>query len=237
MTNQPSRLIWLRQAGALLLAGLVVCGSPTKSEAALRQSAIVGAVYTRAIAVRPIVFDSQNESRIVMGVPNVGVPKTTINDISFVADNMVRFIDGSMHLTGGILIDEGNWMERPKSSADFVQHGEMNGIFVEACGRLAMVPHFNLEVSFPIDNFDLASPCKISTIDLPSGSFAAYYETIGDVSQKGGSERCDNSVVFVSTDGLTLDEELDLAGECLLYLLASLSCLIVGTALLKGRRS
>ena len=47
---------WLRQTGALLLAGLAVCGSPANSAAGLSPLPIVEAVDTGDIAMRLAVF-------------------------------------------------------------------------------------------------------------------------------------------------------------------------------------
>ena len=119
---------------------------------------------------------------------------------------------------GGIVSSQCAWSRLTAPyfiECDLAWRSNLDIVIGHECGGLPVIP--NVQIENPCGFvMKVTAAGYVGTIDSPSSSFAAYYETIGDVGQKGGSECSNNSIVFVSADGLAPDEELDLAWESLL---------------------
>jgi hypothetical protein len=231
LADQPDRLSWLRQAGVLCLLALSL------------GAFVVVPVHARDIGESAIhssgriMSDGQYESRMVGVSPNVSVPDASKNERDVLRNQDSGFNCFAPRITGrdGVLPSRMVPINRECAlRTDLACQSSLNVKGRHECGSLPVVLSAQLENSRGLIEITTAS--YIRAIDLPGGFFPTNYETIGNVGQKGGSECSNNAIVFVSADGLAPDEELDLAAKSFFCLLTSFGCLIVGTALLKGRR-
>jgi hypothetical protein len=193
--DQPGSLSWLRQAGALLLAGLVVCGSPTKSESA--SSPLRPTLVHIEIGVgMPIGFvDSQDKPRVPFPVPDIPVMKSAIDDISSVRGDWKVF-DVSIPLSGRVLIFMHALREVRPRTFHVALCAELDLVCEQIRWSLAMISELHTKLllapfndrSFFLVPPTISAPRQIGTLDFSRGLFAPANSARADYNEAHSQE-------------------------------------------------